>query len=549
MAERFDSRFLREAYSAVPEIGEGRRWYDWPYKTLLAAHRSYFGRRLPRPVRARILDAINHFHPFHEHDVNRVWSRDDPTCNLHVPDDERVQVPGIWVVELFPPSQYSNLDKGIRRNAWDKRRVRYGIGEANLEVLEQSRAGEGWRWWKLGEVKSRSASWSPYPDGRSEDLGEWFTAIELVAVQIGAGLTAVLAHFTISPAGSSYVDSVWHSSHEPEIVRGNGRPRAENRMWVAFRKTQEARESLHEAARSWLARALPGAFAAAGEKQPLLDILLFDSYDPLLEEPAERELLDNIRALGLSGGHGLHRTTESLPGLVFEPLDTRLCPSMGRNSFALFGKFEKVAAGIPNLRAYSGERDGRAIANYAHRKIRNLSVLLSVSTYLDLIEAQYARLRDEARIEHGNFKARNLKLLRSNFLTLSLDLSSLARDIAAYNSRVFHLDGESEFFSHDSPWLTERFTQAGRTPRERINLNDQMRRSQAVTAERMLIVDRDYRDILSTVSSLGSSVDASKLGRIALWVSLLSLVVSLIALGVAEIGDNSVFQLIWQRLS
>jgi hypothetical protein len=468
--------------------------------------------------------------------------------NLQVPQDERVQVPGIWTVELFPPSQYASLNESLRRNAWDKRRVHYGIGDANLEVLGKSRAGEGWSWWRLGEVNSQSATWAPYPDGRREELGDWFTAIELVAVQIGAGLTAVLAYFTLSSVGSSYVDSVWHSSHEPEIVRSSGRPRAEDRMWVAFRKTQEARNALHEAARNWLTRALPGAFAAAGKEHPTLDILLFDDYDPLLEESTGLETLDNLRALGLSSGHSVHRTVESLPGLLFEPTDRRLCPTMGKNVFAFYGKFERVAAAIPNLGAYGGSRGGGAIANYANGRIRNPLILLSISAYLDLIGAQYANLRDKARVEHGNFRARNLKPLRSSFLTLSLDLSSVVRDIQDYSALRSRIGGEAELFLRDSPWLVERLSRAGHAPREEINLSEQMMRSQVATAERMLAVDKDYRDILSTVSSLGSSVDASKLARVALWVSLLSLMVSLIALGVAEIGDNSVLKLIWQYL-
>lgn len=548
MTDRINARFMNEAYSAVPEIGEGRRWYDWPYKFLLRTFHSPIGQHLPHRFRSRMLDAINYFHPFHEHDVHRAWSREDPSCNLQVPQNERVQMPGIWIVELFPPSQYSNLNESLRRNAWDRRRVHYGIGDENLEILGQSRAGEGWRWWKLGEVNSRRSRWTPYPDGRREELGEWFTAIELVAVQVGAGLTAVIAHFTLSSAGSSYVDSVWHSSHEPEIVRGGGRPRAENRMWVAFRKTQEARNALHEAARGWLTRTLPGVFAAAGEKQPTLDILLFDNHDPLLDGRTDRDMQEKLRALGLSGGHGLHRTAESLPGLLFEFTDRRLCPAIGKNVFTFYGQFAKVAAGIPNLTFYGGSGDGRAVARYAHGQIKNLFVLLSISAYLDLVEAQYARIRDKARVEHGNFRARNLKPLRSSFLTLSLDLSSAVRDVQAYNARRYRVGGDAELFMRDSPWLAERLSRAGREPRESINLNEQMMSSQAATAERMLAADKDYRDILSTVSSLGSSVDASKLARIALWVSLLSLMVSLVALGVAEIGENSVLRLIWQRL-
>jgi hypothetical protein len=51
--------------------------------------------------------------------------------------------------------------------------------------------------------------------------------------------------------------------------------------------------------------------------------------------------------------------------------------------------------------------------------------------------------------------------------------------------------------------------------------------------------DHEYRDILSTVASLGASVDAFRLGRLALWVAIASLGIALMTLLVTEIGDDT----------
>jgi ribosomal protein L3 len=60
-------------------------------------------------------------------------------------------------------------------------------------------------------------------DAKIEQLPESFTAVELMAVQIGAGLTGVVARFNVASAASSSLDEVWHSDHEPRLKRERGR--------------------------------------------------------------------------------------------------------------------------------------------------------------------------------------------------------------------------------------------------------------------------------------------------------------------------------------
>jgi hypothetical protein len=51
---------------------------------------------------------------FNDHERNKAWSRDDPMHVYSVPEDERVAVPSIWVVELFPPSRFDSLHRPTR---------------------------------------------------------------------------------------------------------------------------------------------------------------------------------------------------------------------------------------------------------------------------------------------------------------------------------------------------------------------------------------------------------------------------------------------------
>ena len=61
--------------------------------------------------------------------------------------------------------------------------------------------------------------------------------------------------------------------------------------------------------------------------------------------------------------------------------------------------------------------------------------------------------------------------------------------------------------------------------------------------------DKEYREILSAVASLGASIDAFKVGRVALWVSLISLAVSMIALLLADVGSDTVLSHLAQLIA
>ncbi|MBK3542449.1 hypothetical protein [Streptomyces sp. MBT60] len=463
-----------------------------------------------------------------------------------MPQTEHVSIPGIWVIEIFPPSQYSALEKSIRKNAWDKRRVQYRMGSPNVDMLGESRSRNGMAWWRLGEVNGKGAPFAPYPDGRTEELGTYFDAVELVAVQIGSGLTAVLAHFTLSEVGSTHVDRVWHANHEPALVRiGRGRPLAEDRHFSALRRTQKSRNGLHEAARNWLAKACPGAFVAAGEPQPLMDILLLEQHDPSQGHRIGYDLSEALRALGVGGDAGVIRASERLSGLLLDT-DGEVGPGLrAKRTYTLWGNFHEVARGIPDLDSYGGQRDAHAVANYVDDAVQDFFVLLSVSDFLDVFEATYSKIRDRARKQHGRSKIRSLNRLRGSFLSLSLDLSSTVRDIAAFNASGGRYGGAIVFMSKYAPWV---YGEGESSPDPR-NINEMVKRRQVAQSERLAVVDKDYREILSTVASIGSSVDSYKLGRVALWVSLVSLFVSLVALSIAEIGEESILEILWRSVA
>lgn len=195
--------------------------------------------------------------------------------------------------------------------------------------------------------------------------------------------------------------------------------------------------------------------------------------------------------------------------------------------WTLAGNRDIAISGIDRIEMYGGRND-YAVAHYIGRVIEDFLPAIAVVEYLSVLEEQYARLRDDARAQHGKFNSRRLRSMRHIFLTHSFDLNTIGRDVRSFftESRI-----AQPAFTMEFPFPNPRT----------VSLNTVLGEQMEKRLDRLESSDRDYRDILSTVASLGSSIDAFKMGRIALWVALVSLFISLVAMSIADLGDNTLW--------
>lgn len=520
------SHYVEDAYSQVGEPGEGHSWHDRCYRVVRFLQTGWRRKLLGQRLQTRLNYLLNVLLSHHSHAVAVAWSRDDPMHNLQVPDDEHVTIPTLWVVELFPPSEYAALVAAVERNKWDLARAMLHTGESNAERLQHARASRYGSWWRMGDVMAQETPYW-YPDGVRRDLPPAFTAVELRGMQVGPSLTAVIGRFHLSADAAASVDKVWHASHEPRLIRHRrGRPESQDRMWAGYGRTQEARLRLHEAARSWMSTTCPGSFAASKEPHPVVDMLLLDQHDPIAEAEFH-PLSDPLRALGLTGHSLLHTTSEALPGLLLTQVEPDMCKAFRgrRRTWALWGSRDAAAAGVPDRVGYGSDTD-RALGHMADDVIRTDILLLACLALQDMFQRRYAAARDQARSQHGRFRVRYLRRLRASLLTTSIDLTSLARDFSNLDDRRLAGEGYARFHTTFSPRIREMDRARGRPAHQPIDVVSDTREQLQENSELLLAVDRDYRDILSTVASLGASIDTIRVGRFALGVALVSLAVS-----------------------
>jgi hypothetical protein len=347
-----------------------------------------------------------------------------------------------------------------------------------------------------------------------------------------------MAKFDLNDAAASRLDEFWHRDYKPQMDWGKwgGRwPRPLDEDFVAYRTVQEERGRLHHVARQWFSAKCPGFFASNKQPQPLLDIVLFDEISAYPEKRPTSGVDGAVRALGLPHPYYIQRSTK-FPAMILGEAQTRSDSDMeDRRTWALWGnRTEIIDALAKSLEAHGlGQRDS-SVAHYVQDAIEDYFLRLSISEMLEVCQARYAAIRDTAR-QHGQ-----LGRLRTSLLTLSVDMSSIDRDIRAYNARGWRGD-HAQFFYEDAPFLVAEHDERGYPSIEPINVNERLLTDQMRMLETLRAADNDYRGILTAAASLTSSLQSIRMARAAIWVAMASLGVATVTLLITDISKHSIF--------
>lgn len=504
-------------------------WFRW----------SAFGRRLPSLIKKPI-DYLQHVISIYD-SYRRMLAGEHPFERdpFIVRPGINVSMPAILLIELFPPSDIESLRRTLKKNDWKSTRIKQwpDLGPA----LDEARSGQGLGWWRLGSVSRRNSR--RYLDGSIGRLPRNFDSVEFKAFQIGEGLTAVMARIDLTSAGAAKLDQAWHRLYLPEIDWGKWGgiwPQARTSEWPAYRETRRAHAALHRQARNWLGKQLPGAFASAGHPQPLLDILLLDGIDSTLEEAPSRSTSKILRALGISSDVMVERSKQ-FPAMVLSSADDLFeATPTDRSTWSLWGGRRLVYEALSDVfESYGSKASDAAAVHWVERAFESYFIRLSITELLTLFQIEYAAIRDSARRDHARYRMKHLKKLRRNLVTFSLNLSSIDRDVRAYNDRIpWRLD-HAHFYLDDAPWAADRGASF-----EPVNLNKRQVDVQAEKLKELAVADRDYREILTSAASLTSSMQSLRAGTVAISIALASLVVAAMTLLVTEAPEHSQFDVL-----
>jgi hypothetical protein len=512
-----------------------RKFLSWARRTRVA-------RRLPDRFLKPVDYLLNVIIQYQDHRNMLSGFRQSHWDEFTVSPTDHVRIPTLFIVELFPPSVIRNLERANMRNRWVSKQSRWIPGY--MPKLDEARSGDAWSWWNLGEVVRRGSGVT-VGDATQGKMPEELDRVELKALQIGQGITAVMAKFDLNEAAVSRLDESWHRDYKPEMYWGKWGgpwPRPLDKDFVAYRRVQEERGHLHRVARQWFSAKCPGFFASNNQPQPLLDIVLFDEISAYPEKRPARGVDGAVRALGLP--HTVHvQKSTKFPAMTLGERQIRSDSDMeDRRTWALWGNRAEILDGLAkSLAAHGLGQHDSSIAHYTQEAIEDYFLRLSISEMLEVCQARYASMRDTAR-QHGQ-----LGRLRTSLLTLSVDMSSIDRDIRAYNALGWRRD-YAQFFFEDAPFLVAEHNEHGIESIEPINMNERLLTEQTRMLETLRAADNDYRSILTAASSLTSSLQSIRMARTAIWVAIGSLGVAAVTLLITDMSKHSLFGIVAEWL-
>ena len=358
--------------------------------------------------------------------------RHDPEENIETtpPDDECVDLRGVWGIEFYTPAHVESLVEGFRKLGWDKG-GRLGNPENLVGWLRDSRQHfYGGAWLNLYDYPA------PLPKG--------VESTSIVCYSITPSLTCIVTRFDFAPCLRSRFDEALRSYRKTyrRPVKGGTQicgPRVQKSDDV-FR----IRNDISNLAARWYRENLPGVFSSdlLEDKMPICELIMLRKAEPFPESRDSEEFGSRgyLRILDLDYSPYAWRSIGKL-GMKFS---TRIIETIST------ARWEWDRQNYSVLAARKHDCDGNGKINGTDNLAA--SALVSRWAILPLLEA-YGRhlnnIRDSITTRFGHQEGRetieDLRALVQNadasmdIASLTTDLSSSIKDPTLFCSEILHL--------------------------------------------------------------------------------------------------------------
>jgi hypothetical protein len=494
-----------EGTATLDELGKARRW--GPYRRWI----SYRWTR--------------------KHDAT-FWRERDASENAEgrLPDEEHLEIPAVWIVELYTPSTIPGLLEGLRRLGWEVGKSR---DDSLVKWMSEVRTGRLAGWTSLGLVSSpksphlmteRTALLPPGVDAAFPSLMSVTPSLSALAICFVMGdesaraLNAVLrgTYSTFAEPLFKHREVVpyvlWnrpirlgHRIHSPDFQRRDGAVRV--------------LDDLERRCSSWVSRNLPGVFGSdlRGGLYPSSMFFVSEQTMPLTDEASK------IRAME---GPALDRSYEAWRSDEWPGVRTALPHSWRSEGLRLqFGCRRRDA--FPDRSGYPDEDSNWTMAQRANDYVPGLSVRWALTCLLDGYHQALSNLRDQSAKADSYRPVRDLKRLRRLVRTDVYDILLSASEIATFAEDKWR-------YAHNVIELEQASLRSG----EKIELLEQLRSSQISRSRQ---VENEAGLLLSTLAAstdMTQTISNVRVQRALTVLTVLSIVVAIAALVVAATGQN-----------
>jgi hypothetical protein len=365
-----------------------------------------------------------------------LWRQRDEEENARgrLPDDEQVQVPAIWVAELYTPSTVGGLLAGIARLGWEQGRTRDdSLTKWMCDVREGRQAGS----MSLGLVSSPK---DPHlMRERTALLPEGVMAALPTLMSITPSVTGLVVGFLLDETFANLLDEPLRATfstrgdplfrfwHVARYVFKNGPVRlGHNVLSPDLIRRDRLRSCMRELERrciAWVHQHIPGVFAARScSSFPTAVLYITEKTPPLTAE-----------ASGIRAFRGISIDRDFVAWESLEWPGARLVladPWDDEDSRLVFACRRRDA--VRHKEHYPDPESNWTIAQHADDLVRGLLLRWSLSCLLDGYHERLSALRDRTARTSVHRPVHDLKELRALARTSLYDIAACAQEIGEF---------------------------------------------------------------------------------------------------------------------
>ncbi len=379
------------------------------------------------------------YREFRHHASNPVRDRDlEENARGRLPDDEGVQLPGIWVAELYTPSTVGGLLKGIRELGWEYGRSR----DDNLvKWMNDVREGRQAGWVNLGLVSPPKAA--HLMRERSARLPQGVTAAIPVLMSLTPSITAFIMVFLLDAASAISLETslranfitttrrtplfrTWHLVRY--ILANTDSVRFGYSILNPDSLRREALKSqlqgLEKDCTQWVRKHFPGAFDSLPQSRlPTAILLVTEQARPLSGEAR------NIRALD---GLAINRSYDAWESIEWPGARLVMPRSWDDEGNRLTFACRRQDA-FPNNQGYHDPTSNWTITQRADDYIQGLLSRWAMTCLLNAYHETLSAMRDEIACDGSYRTVRDLKKLRFFARTFLYDIGACTYEIEEFS--------------------------------------------------------------------------------------------------------------------
>lgn len=458
-------------------------------------------------------------------DVYAHYRKRDAETNAKSAIDEgvKLQLGCIMVSEIFGPNEIENLYSGLKKIGWDRERPAFRDG-SNIDWLKNQRlyGSEGTMW--LGRIHRPEEVSSNLGVAYSAEFPKHFSSLLVNISQLTPSTTCLSVGFVLTDdASQEYANAINEPAKTTRIRTRRSRAYSIKRVeHVKEERVRSIRQRHRNLGISWLSKNFPGFFTANCENShfPTVEFLSLNGFTPFDKDASKDRGWGHWSRFLNIDQNVASWTSSSVPSLRFSNDAGRNDDTPNHMTVAL--RWDVLTEEDRNT--YEDESLGSQ-TYFANDQLGGIIARFALASYLRELLRNLKETHQSLSVRSKTRRSASEVEQISAFFSRSIGVPSIAREVLALS------ENDASF-----RWNAAGFTQKnGRHGKEPYEIKEFLKSFLAQLSRQLLEEDQDTREFLNQLSSaigtresIAAQRQMKRIAKLALYVSIVTLIVSLI---------------------